>query len=190
MTFQEHIAQMRWDRVWETQVELHGAASFYQVLIYTCSPDRRTQEYRWLLHEALDQTNLLLEGHSCTQMQRNITHVDLYHANANHFHFILDNQDYFPTYPPQLNKIIAPEIYRNIPWSPEHKTDTCKTSGKTSDIWHLNVDGKILKSMPKSQEKTWNPGYPKQNPNQNPEIQRKIQKLIWYPVDFNISYNN
>ena len=102
-TFAEHITQMRREGVWATQVELYGAASFYQVPMYICSPDPGTQKYRWLLHKPLEQSNLLFEGDSLTQMQRKITHAELCHANADHFDCILDNQNHFPTSPPLLN---------------------------------------------------------------------------------------
>ena len=71
--------------------------------MYICSPDLGTHQYRWLLHGPLDQTNLVLEGDNITLMQRKITHVELCHANADHFDCILDNQNHFPTSPPQLD---------------------------------------------------------------------------------------
>ena len=101
-TFEEHVTQMRREGVWATQVELYGAASLHQVPIHICSPDPGTQKYRWLLHKPLDQSNLLLEGDSFTQMRRIITPAELCPANADHFDCILDNQNHFPTSPPQL----------------------------------------------------------------------------------------
>lgn len=99
---EEHIITMRREGAWATQVETYGAASFYQIPLYICSPHPATKQYRWLAITPLDRAHLQFEDSSRPQMQSNITHVELCHTYGDHFDCVLGDKTLFPTSPPQL----------------------------------------------------------------------------------------
>ena len=44
----EHINGMKLDRIWGTDLEIHAAASLWQVNIYVCQPNTSDSSYSWI----------------------------------------------------------------------------------------------------------------------------------------------
>ena len=44
----EHLIGMANDQVWGTDLEIHAAASLWQVKIYACMPDTISSSYSWI----------------------------------------------------------------------------------------------------------------------------------------------
>ena len=103
-TFEEHIAAIIRQGAWGTQVELYAAASFYQLPLYLFSPHPKTNNYRWLLFEP-EQRSQLLYGENCAPPQTNstMTHIELCHTTGDHFDCVLTLNNELPNSHPQLD---------------------------------------------------------------------------------------
>ena len=131
-TFEQHIATMRRDGAWGTQVEMHAAASLYQLPLYICSPHPSTHQYRWSPHCC----NVLLK---CSWRYICLKHMPI---------SLHEGYDSFPNMPVPILISTSPTIiflflscmarYRSTGLKPEdlHRGSFCFCKGKISVIFY------------------------------------------------------
>ena len=98
---EEHINGMEKDRVWGTDLEIHAAASLWNVKIYVCTPDFNSSSYSWLYF------NPILNVTIPTQCQElpcppGVFHFELFYAWRCHYDVIIGPHGYVPDYPPPI----------------------------------------------------------------------------------------
>ena len=101
----DHINGMRLDRIWGTDLEIHAAASLWQVKIYVCQPNTCTSDssYSWICFKPFPLAELVYPD-ECQQLPRppGVLHFELFYASRCHYDVIIGADGYPPDYPPSM----------------------------------------------------------------------------------------
>ena len=97
---------MKLDRIWGTDLEIHAAASLWQVPICVCTQNPNDPTYFWVCFKPANSTKLVCPD-ECKQMRvpPGIFHFELYHDWRCHYDIITGENGYLPLYPPPMPDI-------------------------------------------------------------------------------------
>ena len=103
---EQHLNGMKLDRIWGTDLELHTAASLWQVPIYVCTQNQNDPKYFWIVFKPMDNSKLICTE-ECQQLPRppGVLHFELFHAWRCHYDVVVGPDGYLPDYPPSLSDI-------------------------------------------------------------------------------------
>jgi len=99
----DHINGMMLDRIWGTDLEIHAAASLWQVDIYVCQPNASDRSFSWIRFKPLSQSELICPE-ECLQIPRppGVLHFELFYASRCHYDVIVGPNGRVPDYPPRM----------------------------------------------------------------------------------------
>ena len=99
----DHINGMMLDRIWGTDLEIHAAASLWQVDVYVCQPNTSDSSYSWICFKPFPQSQLIYPEESL-QITRppGVLHFELLYASRCHYDVIVGPHGYVPNYPPRM----------------------------------------------------------------------------------------
>ena len=106
MPVDDHINRTANDRVWGTDLEIHAAASLWQVKIYVCIPDASSSSYSWIYFTPVPTSQLTIPS-QCLELSPppGVFHLELFYTWRCHYDIIVGLHGYLPDNPPQLPKI-------------------------------------------------------------------------------------
>ena len=98
---EQHINGMKLDRVWGTDLEIHAAASLWQVNIYVCQANISNSSYSWICFKPLPTSEIVCPD-ECQQLPRppGVLHFELFYASRCHYDVIIAADGHVPDYPP------------------------------------------------------------------------------------------
>ena len=107
---EKHLNAMKLDRIWGTDLELHAAASLWQVPIYVCTQNPNDPKYFWIVFKPINDSDLTCKE-ECEQLPRppGVLHFELFHAWRCHYDVVVGPNGYLPANPPPLPDV--KEIY-------------------------------------------------------------------------------
>ena len=102
---EEHISGMKNDRIWGTDLEIHAAASLWQVKIYVCQPNTTDSSYSWICFAPFPQSQIMCPR-ECQELlcPPGVFHFELFYASRCHFDVIIGSHGHLPDYQPELPK--------------------------------------------------------------------------------------
>ena len=104
---EQHINGMEKDRAWGTDLEIHAAATMWQVKIYVCTPlstpDCGSSLYSWIHFKPAPLSKVTYPA-QCEELPRplGIFHFELFHAWGCHYDVVTGPDGYTPLNPPSL----------------------------------------------------------------------------------------
>ena len=100
---EKHITSMRLDRIWGTDLEIHAAASLWQVKIYMCLPNASDLSYSWICFTPFPSSELVCPD-ECQQLPLppGVLHFELFYAARCHYDVIIAADGHLPDYPPVM----------------------------------------------------------------------------------------
>ena len=118
-TIDSHLAHMKYDRIWGTQVELKAAASLFQMDLYVftnCigrlagSDSTGSEEYQWMKYSPLDAEKLVFPPEEERPRSLDmIHHLELCHSSY-HFDCVVDSASTLPLEAPSLQGLIQADV--------------------------------------------------------------------------------
>ena len=103
---ENHLNGMKLDRIWGTDLEIHSAASLWQVPIYVCTQNPNDPKYFWVLFKPIDCSKLVLpDEYQQLPLPPGVHHFELLHAWRCHYDVIVGPDGYLPDYPPPMPDI-------------------------------------------------------------------------------------
>ena len=104
MPIEEHIHGMEMDRVWGTDLEIHAAASLWQIKVYVCIPVPSCSSYSWIRFNPLSSVTIPTQ---CQEIPSppGVFHFELYYACRCHYDVIVGTYGRLTDYPPPLPNI-------------------------------------------------------------------------------------
>ena len=102
----EHINGMKLDRIWGTDLEIHAAASLWQVNIYVCQPNTSDSSYSWICFKPFSPAELVCPD-ECQQLPHppGVLHFELFYASRCHYDVIIGAHGYLPDNPPNMPEL-------------------------------------------------------------------------------------
>jgi len=106
LPIKEHLNGMKLDRIWGTDLEIHAAASLWQVPIYVCTQNPNDPKYFWVCFKPTDSNKLICPD-ECRQLQLppGVFHFELFHAWRCHYDVIIGENGNLPFYSPPMPDI-------------------------------------------------------------------------------------
>lgn len=86
-TLEEHVAHMKYDAIWGTDIEIRAAASYLQRPIYVCTQRSQSLEYYWD-HFAALTTRMPASGDYFENIYHSRplpSHLEICHSNRSHY---------------------------------------------------------------------------------------------------------
>lgn len=101
---EQHINGMEKDRVWGTDLEIHAAASLWQLKVYVCVPDPTCSSYSWIRFNPISN---VITPTQCQEIlcPPGVFHLELFYARRCHYDVTVGSHGYVPDYPPPLPEI-------------------------------------------------------------------------------------
>ena len=101
---------MKLDRIWGTDLEIHAAASLWQVNIYVCQPNTSDSSYSWICFKPFSPAELVCPD-ECHQLPcpPGVLHFELFYASRCHYDVIIGAHGYLPDNPPNMPEL--EEVY-------------------------------------------------------------------------------
>lgn len=103
-TLEEHVAHMKYDTIWGTDIEIRAAASYLQRPIYVCTQRSRSLEYYWDYFAPLT-TRMPTSGDYFDNIYHSRPlpiHLEICHSNRCHYDVITMSDGSPATSPPAI----------------------------------------------------------------------------------------
>ena len=101
---EDHVQEMRQERIWGTALELLAVASLMQLPVYTCTPIHQ-DVYKWVLYSPLTKSSLKFPKEPYPTQADDLNHIELLHTSGCHYDCIgTDGEGLPPLTLPNISK--------------------------------------------------------------------------------------